>query len=232
MSRRVAVTGIGLITPLGIGLDATWSGLVEGKSGIAPIQSFDASDYDCRIAGEVEGFEPKEWMDRQQARRFDRFVQFALAGAKMAMKDAGIDGPIEGDEAPASGTIIGSGIGGLPMIETQYDKLRERGPGKVTPFFIPGVIANMASGLVSIESNLQGPNSATCTACSTGSISSVSPSEKYSCSLSSLRFRNGSTMIDLSPKASITASSRPSSLAASISAASRAGSNTNLSTAK
>ena len=169
MSRRVAVTGIGLVTPLGIGVDPTWSGLVEGRSGIAPITHFDASDYDCRIAGEVDGFEPKDWMDRQQARRFDRFVQFALAGAKMAMADAGFDGKVEGDLAPAAGTIIGSGIGGLPMIEEQYEKLRDRGPGRVTPFFIPGVIANMAAGLVSIEYNLQGPNSATCTACSTGS---------------------------------------------------------------
>ena len=169
MGRRVVVTGIGLVTPLGIGTEPTWSGLVEGRSGIGPITRFDATDYDCRIAGEVEGFEPLDWMDRQQARRFDRFVQFALAAARMAMKDAGREGAIEGEAALRAGTIIGSGIGGLPMIEATHDKLLERGPSKVTPFFIPGVIVNMAAGLVSIEYKLEGPNSATCTACSTGS---------------------------------------------------------------
>ena len=169
MSRRVVVTGIGLVTPLGIGTDLTWSGLVEGKSGIAPITQFDATEYDCRIAGEVPDFEPKDWMDRQQARRFDRFVQLALAASKMAARDAGFEDGIDEETAPAAGVIIGSGIGGLPMIEATYDKLKERGPSKVTPFFIPGVIVNMAAGLVSIEYGLKGPNSATCTACSTGS---------------------------------------------------------------
>ncbi|MEM7244356.1 MAG: beta-ketoacyl-ACP synthase II [Acidobacteriota bacterium] len=168
MKRRVAVTGVGLITPVGIGKDATWSALLAGQSGVGPISHFDASDYAVRFAAEVEGFTATDWMSRQQARRFDRFIQLALATAKMTFADAGIEKPLEGEEALRAGTMIGSGIGGLPMIESTHATLLERGPAKVTPFFIPGVIVNLASGLVSIEWGLQGPNSATCTACSTG----------------------------------------------------------------
>jgi 3-oxoacyl-[acyl-carrier-protein] synthase II len=169
VTRRVAVTGVGLVTPLGVGTQSSWSALVEGRNGIRAITHFDAAGFDCRIAGEVEGFQATDWMDRQQARRFDRFVQFAMAGAKMAADDAGLPGGFDEELAPRAGVIIGSGIGGLPMIEATAERMRERGPGRVTPFFIPGVIVNMAAGLVSIEFNLKGPNSATCTACSTGS---------------------------------------------------------------
>jgi 3-oxoacyl-[acyl-carrier-protein] synthase II len=162
------VTGIGLLTPLGVGTEATWSGLLAGRSGVGRITRFDSSAHDVHIAGEVKGFNAADWMDQKAARRFDLFVQYALAATRMAMRDAGHDAPLPDAMAPRAGTIIGSGIGGLPMIEATYDKLKERGPGRITPFFIPGVIVNMAAGLASIEYNLKGPNSATCTACATG----------------------------------------------------------------
>ena len=167
VSRRVVVTGMGLLTPVGVGTEATWSSLVAGRSGIGRISRFDTAGWDVQIAGEVKGFEPTDWMDRQSARRMDLFVQYALAAARMAVKDAGLP-TLEGEAADRSGVIIGSGIGGLPMIESTLDTLRQRGPGRISPFFIPGVIVNMAAGLVSIEYNLRGPNSATCTACATG----------------------------------------------------------------
>ena len=166
-ARRVAVTGVGLLTPVGVGTEATWSALLAGRSGIGPITRFDASAYDVRIAGEVSGFDPSAWMDKQHARRMDIFVQYALAASRMAMAHAGLP-PMDEERSVRSGVIIGSGIGGLPMIEATYDRLKEKGPSRINPFFIPGVIVNMAAGLVSIEYNLKGPNSATCTACSTG----------------------------------------------------------------
>jgi len=162
------VTGIGLLTPLGIGTEATWSGLLAGRSGVGRITRFDSTAHDVHIAAEVKGFNAADWMDQKAARRFDLFVQYALAATHMAMRDAGYDAPLPDAAATRSGTIIGSGIGGLPMIEATYDKLKERGPDRITPFFIPGVIVNMAAGLASIEYNLKGPNSATCTACATG----------------------------------------------------------------
>ena len=168
MRRRVVITGIGLLTPLGVGTRETWEGLVAGRNGVGPITRFDASGYDVRIAAEVKDFDPAPWMDRQTARRMDLFVQYALAASRMAAVDAGLEGPLDDGEADRSGVVIGSGIGGLPSIESTYDRLREKGPDKVSPFFIPGVIVNMAAGAVSIEWNLRGPNSATCTACATG----------------------------------------------------------------
>ena len=168
MSRRAVVTGVGLLTPLGGGTEATWQGLVAGRSGIGPITRFDASAYGTRIAGEVPGFTATDWMDRQLARRMDLFVQYALAASRMAQRDAGLPERLDEADADRAGVIIGSGIGGLPMIEQTLDKLREKGPDRISPFFIPGVIVNMAAGLVSIEFNLRGPNSATCTACATG----------------------------------------------------------------
>lgn len=168
MTRRAVVTGIGLITPVGVGTEATWQGLVAGRSGIDRITRFDAAAFDARIAGEVKGFVATDWMDRQVARRMDLFVQFALAASRMAVRDAGLAERFSDEEGDRAGVIIGSGIGGLPMIEATIDKLREKGPDRISPFFIPGVIVNMAAGLVSIEYNLRGPNSATCTACATG----------------------------------------------------------------
>ena len=168
MSRRVVITGIGLVTPVGVGTSESWSALVAGRSGVTAITRFDASAYDVRIAGEVPGFKPEEWMDRQTARRMDRFVQLALAAARMAMRDSGHDKPLPEPDCYRAGAVIGSGIGGLPIIEETHDRLKEKGPGRVSPFFIPGVIVNMAAGIVSIEFNLRGANSATCTACATG----------------------------------------------------------------
>jgi 3-oxoacyl-[acyl-carrier-protein] synthase II len=157
-----------LITPLGVGTEATWQGLVAGRSGIDRITRFDAAAFDAKIAGEVKDFVATDWMDRQVARRMDLFVQFALAASRMAARDAGLPERFSDDEGDRAGVIIGSGIGGLPMIEATLDKLREKGPDRISPFFIPGVIVNMAAGLVSLEYNLRGPNSATCTACATG----------------------------------------------------------------
>ena len=168
MSRRAVVTGIGLLTPLGVGTDPTWQGLVAGRSGVGRITRFDTSGYDVSIAAEVKDFVATDWMDRQQARRMDLFVQYALAASKMASSDAGLGEKFSDEAGDRAGVIIGSGIGGLPMIEQTLDKVREKGPDRISPFFIPGVIVNMAAGLVSIEYNLRGPNSATCTACATG----------------------------------------------------------------
>jgi 3-oxoacyl-[acyl-carrier-protein] synthase II len=162
------VTGVGLLTPVGVGTEATWSALVSGRSGIGRITRFDTTGYDVHVAGEVTGFDATDWMDKQLARRMDLFVQYALAASKMAVKDAGLPDRISDEQSERSGVIIGSGIGGLPMIEQMYDKVKDKGPSRISPFFIPGVIVNMAAGLVSIEFNLKGPNSATCTACATG----------------------------------------------------------------
>jgi 3-oxoacyl-[acyl-carrier-protein] synthase II len=165
MSRRVVVTGVGLISPLGIGTEPTWEGLAAGRSGVSTITRFDTSDYAVRIAAEVENFEPTDWIAPKQVKKFDLFVHYALAASRMALEQAGLE--ITEENAPRVGVVIGSGIGGFPMIERQHDALRDRGPRRVSPFFIPGAIINMCSGLVSIETGAKGPNSATCTACST-----------------------------------------------------------------
>jgi 3-oxoacyl-[acyl-carrier-protein] synthase II len=165
MSRRVVVTGLGLVSPLGIGTEATWKGLVEGRSGVGPITRFDASDYPVKIAAEVQGFDPADWMDFKEVKKFDLFVHYAAAAADMAVAESGLE--ITDAFAERVGVVIGSGIGGLPLIERTHDTLRDRGPRRVSPFFIPGAIINMCSGVVSIRTGAKGPNSATCTACST-----------------------------------------------------------------
>ena len=165
MARRVVVTGIGLISPLGIGAEATWDGIVAGRSGVRPITRFDAADFAVRIAAEVEGFESTDWLDFKEVKKFDLFVHYAVAAARMALEQSGL--VIDEDNAPRVGVVIGSGIGGLPLIERTHDTLRDRGPRRVSPFFIPGAIINMPSGVVSIVTGAKGPNSATCTACST-----------------------------------------------------------------
>lgn len=165
MPRRVVVTGVGLISPLGVGTEATWEALVAGRSGIGPITRFDASAYPVRIAGEVKGFDPQNWMDAKEARKFDLFVQYALAASLMAVEQAGLRVTPENAERVA--VVLGSGIGGLPLIEENYRTLLEKGPRRVSPFFIPGAIINMCAGLVSIRLGAKGPNMATCTACST-----------------------------------------------------------------
>ena len=164
--RRVVVTGIGMISPLGIGNDATWQGLIEGRSGIGPITKFDAKDYACRIAGEVRGFEPEKWIEKKEVKKSDTFIHYAVAAAQMAVDDSGLDLPKCNGERV--GAIIGSGIGGLPLIEEMHTKLIEKGPSRISPFFIPGLIVNLASGQISIRFGCKGPTSAPATACATG----------------------------------------------------------------
>jgi 3-oxoacyl-[acyl-carrier-protein] synthase II len=165
MPRRVVVTGVGLVSPLGIGTEATWNGLVAGRSGVSAITRFDTTDYPVHIGGEVEGFNPEDWIEAKEVKKFDLFVHYALAASQMALENSGFE--ITDDNATRVGVVIGSGIGGFPLIERQRDVVRDRGPRKVSPFFIPGAIINMCSGLVSIRTGAKGPNTATCTACST-----------------------------------------------------------------
>lgn len=166
MKRRVVVTGMGAITPVGNDVATTWRSLIEGKSGTAPITKFDASKFSVRFAAEVKGFNPLDHMDRKEAKRADPYTQYAVAGARQAMTDAGL---VErnGMDPDRIGVIIGSGIGGLKSFEEQHDVYRERGVGKISPFFIPMFIADIAAGIVSMQFNAKGPNYATVSACAT-----------------------------------------------------------------
>jgi 3-oxoacyl-[acyl-carrier-protein] synthase II len=155
-----------MVSPLGIGNEATWSAMVAGKSGVGTITRFDASDYPCRIAGEVRGFEPERWIEKKDVKKSDLFIQYAIAATAFAMEDSGF--VIDEANGERVGVIIGSGIGGLPLIEEMHKKLLERGPGRISPFFIPGLIINLAAGQVSIRWGAKGPNSAPATACATG----------------------------------------------------------------
>ncbi|HEY0970991.1 MAG TPA: beta-ketoacyl-ACP synthase II [Gemmatimonadales bacterium] len=166
MKRRVVVTGLGAITPVGNDVATTWRALVEGKSGAGAITSFDASNFPVRFACEVKGFDPLEYMDRKEAKRADRYTQYALAAAVQAMNDAGF-GDSTGYDPDTTGVILGSGIGGLQSFEEQHDVYRERGPSKISPFFIPMFIADIAAGIVSMRFNAKGPNYATVSACAT-----------------------------------------------------------------
>jgi 3-oxoacyl-[acyl-carrier-protein] synthase II len=166
MERRVVVTGIGLVSPLGIGTEATWAALVRGQGGIGPITRFDATQFDSRMAGEVHGFEPRDFVEAKEVKKMDLFIAYALAAAQFAMESARYTiGP---GEAERVGVLVGSGIGGFGIIEREHEKLLKGGPGRISPFFIPAVIVNLAAGQVSIRHGAKGPNSATCTACSTG----------------------------------------------------------------
>jgi 3-oxoacyl-[acyl-carrier-protein] synthase II len=167
--RRVVVTGMGVVCPVGIGLEETWKGLVAGKSGIGPITQFDASSFPTRIAGEVRGFEPEKWMEKKEIRRNDRFIQFALVASDMAVSDAGLD--MAKEDAERVGCIIGAGIGGLATIEENKDILREKGLKRISPFFIPALIINLAPGQVSIRYGMKGPNYSPVSACATGNHS-------------------------------------------------------------
>lgn len=169
MPRRVVVTGLGQISPLGIGTKATWEGLVAGRSGVGPITKFDAEGYSVRIAAEVKGFDPALWLEHKEIKKFDGFIHYAVAATDMALEQSGL--VIDEANANRVGVVIGSGIGGFPMIEENHEKLLHRGPKKVSPFFIPGSIINMCSGLVSIRTGAKGPNMATCTACATSAHS-------------------------------------------------------------
>ncbi len=165
--RRVVVTGVGLVSPLAIGTDATWRALLAGESGVGPVTRFDASDYPTRIAAEVKGFDPADFItDRKEIKKGDTFIHYAIAAADMAMGESGLE--VGEHNADRVGVIIGAGIGGLPLIEATHQTLLERGPGRISPFFIPGLIVNMPAGQISIRYGARGPNSAPCTACTTG----------------------------------------------------------------
>jgi len=164
--RRVVVTGAGLVTPVGNDVESSWASLLEGRSGAAPITLFDASEHDVRFACEVKGFDPHDWLDRKEVKRTDRFLQFALATAQQAVEASGAEEAIAAMPDDRVGVLVGSGIGGLATLEEQHTRLLERGPGRVSPFFIPMFIADMASGLISMRYGARGPNYATVSACS------------------------------------------------------------------
>jgi 3-oxoacyl-[acyl-carrier-protein] synthase II len=165
--RRVVITGVGMITPLGIGVEQSWNGLLAGRSGIKKITQFDAANFPTRIAGEVAGFNPEDYIEPKEIKKMDRFIHFALAAAQMAMNDSGLK--ITDENAERAGVIVGSGIGGLRSIEHYHSVLLEKGPRRITPFFIPMLVVNLASGQISIRFGAKGPNSAVATACATGS---------------------------------------------------------------
>ena len=166
MRRRVVVTGLGLVTPLGTGVEKTWVNLCAGKSGIAPITKFDTSEFQVQIAAEVKDFEAEEYIDKKVAKHLELFVQYAVASAGMAVKDAGL--VIDESNARRIGVVTGNGIGGLPAIEKYHQICLERGPKRITPFFIPMVISNMSAGQVSILNGAKGPNLSVTTACAAG----------------------------------------------------------------
>ena len=164
--KRVVITGIGIICPIGIGISESWQAAVEGRSGVCPITQFDASLLPTRIAGEVKGFEPLNYIEYKEIKKMDRFIQFAIAASDMAMKDSGL--VVTDENAERVGVVIGSGMGGLPAIEHYHRIYLEKGHKRISPFFIPMLIINLASGNVSIRIGAKGPNSSVVTACATG----------------------------------------------------------------
>ena len=168
--RRVVVTGLGLVSPVGNSVSEGWQNLLAGRSGIAGITKFDASAFSCRIAGEVKGFQVEDWFPAKDARHMDTFIHYGLAAAIQAIRDAGLstNDKLSPEEAERIGCLIGSGIGGLPLIEDTHAEFEKRGPRRITPFFVPASIINMISGHVSILFGFQGPNLAIATACTTG----------------------------------------------------------------
>ncbi|OYD06488.1 beta-ketoacyl-ACP synthase II [Paludifilum halophilum] len=169
MAKRVVITGMGVLSPIGNDIPTFWNHLIQGQSGVGPVTQFDASDFSTRIAAEVKDFNPLDYMERKEARKMDRFVQFGVVASQMALKDAGLD--IEREDPDRVGVYIGSGIGGLKTWEEQHKIYLKRGPNRVSPFFIPMMIANMAAGQVSISTGAKGPNSAAISACATGTHS-------------------------------------------------------------
>ena len=163
MKRRVVVTGMGMVTPIGVGVEENWQAACNGKSGIGPITHFDASPFASKIAGEVKGFRSEDFLDKQKVRRFDIFIHYGLASARMAMEDSGLK--IDSSNCQRVGCITGSGLGGLAMIEDFHKILLEKGPKRISPFFIPGIIANMLPGQIAIEFGAKGPNTSIETAC-------------------------------------------------------------------
>ncbi len=167
MTNRVVVTGLGVVSPIGIGREVFWQALMDGKNGIDKITRFDATDYPSQIAGEVKDFDPAEYIDKKESKRMDRYAQFAVAASAMALKDAGID--LEKEDRDRIGTYIGAGIGGIETMHSQYEKLFAKGQRFISPFFIPMMIANMAAAQTAITFGLHGPSSCNVTACATGS---------------------------------------------------------------
>ena len=168
-TRRVVVTGLGIVSPVGIGIAEAWGNITAGQSGIGRITRFDPSTYASRIAGEVKNFDVSRWLNTKEARRFDTFIHYGLAAGIEAIKDAGLD--LERENREMIGVCVGSGIGGLPLIEDTHNAMLAGGPRKITPFFVPGSIINMISGQLSIMFRLQGPNFAVVTACTTANHS-------------------------------------------------------------
>ena len=166
LKRRVVVTGLGLITPLGTGVEKTWSALCAGKSGVRRITKFDPSAHACQIAGEVTDFNPADYIEKKEIKKMDTFIHYAVGASQMAVDDAGLK--VTEENADRVGVYIGSGIGGLPAIEAYHKVLLDKGPDRVSPFFIPMVIINLASGQVSMRIGARGPNSCAVTACATG----------------------------------------------------------------
>lgn len=166
VTRRVVVTGLGLVTPLGTGVEKTWKAICAGESGIGRITRFDPTGYDAQIAGEVKDFDPAQFIEKKEIKKMDTFIHYAVGAAQLAVDDAGLK--VKPEEATKVGVYIGSGIGGLGSIEHYHDVLRAKGPGRVSPFFIPMTIINLASGQVAIRIGAKGPNSCAVTACATG----------------------------------------------------------------
>ncbi|MBN1592684.1 MAG: beta-ketoacyl-ACP synthase II [Candidatus Coatesbacteria bacterium] len=193
MNRRVVITGLGVVTPVGIGLEAFWDSLVSGRSGIGRITKFDASEYPSQIAGEVKGFDPLNYLDAKEERKVGSFIQYAVAAAMEAKEDANLD--INSLNGERIGVHIGAGIGCLPTIEEQHKRLLEKGARRISPFFIPKLIINMASGYVSILFGAKGPNSASVTACATG-LHSISEAYYYvRCGHADAMFAGGSESV-------------------------------------
>jgi len=175
VSRRVVVTGVGLVSSLGIGTQETWQSIRDGKPGVSRIEQFDPTDFACRIAGEVKNFDPALYIERKEIKKMGRFIQFGIAAAEFAMRQSGFK--VDPSNAERTGVFIGSGIGGFEVIEREHKILLEKGPSRISPFFIPATIINLASGYVSIRTGAKGPNSATATAC-TSSAHSIGDSFK------------------------------------------------------
>ena len=166
MKRRVVVTGMGLVTPLGTGLDNVWDQILQGKSGIAPITRFDVSRHETKIAGEVKHFNPEDYVSHKEVKKMDLFIHYALGAAQVAFSDAKLD--MTNEQSDRVGVVVGTGLGGLPTIEKYHQVLMERGPDRITPFFIPMLIANLAPGQIAMQHGIKGPNLCIVTACATG----------------------------------------------------------------
>ena len=169
MKRRVVVTGVGLVTPLGVGIENVWQRILRGESGIGPITRFDTTQHETKFAAEVKEYKPEDYIPPKELKRIDLFIQYALTAAKIAMEDSGLD--MGKEDAERVGVIVGTGLGGLPTLEKYHSILLERGPGRISPFFIPMLIANEAPGHIAIQFGIKGPNLCIVTACATGAHS-------------------------------------------------------------